>query len=236
MLGSRRDLVPAFSLVAPVYPEAQSASCAQFASRSNFAGPALFPPPLPFVPLASGRRLCFCRCFFRRVSPAYPRRECESYTPLLPPLGIFKSLTGQGLPDRPPAQALLPVRQVIGHRVVAIRVFSLIETYGSPVRIKQLEEHINVSSRNDNTTSSSDTASGLHNQANFHWSEWLARGMALADLHGDRSGNVGRSANDHQALLPGRAGSGANNTYENHRAGCAFLHHPRGCDMGHEQD
>jgi hypothetical protein len=57
--------------------------------------------------------------------------------------------------------------------------------------------HINDNSRNDNTTWSSDTASGLDNQANFHWFEWLARGMAPANLHGDRNGNVGRSANDH---------------------------------------
>jgi len=59
------------------------------------------------------------------------------------------------------------------------------------------KKQLGGNSRNDNTTSFSDTPSGLDNQANFHWSEWLARGMAPANLHGDRNGNVDGSANDH---------------------------------------
>lgn len=101
---------------------------------------------------------------------------------------------------------------------------------------KQLGGHINDRSRNDNRAWSSDTPSGFDNQANFHWSEWLARGMAPANLHGDRNGDLARSANDHQALLPGRAGSCAIDTYENHRAGSTFLLHLGGCGLDHEQD
>ncbi len=60
--------------------------------------------------------------------------------------------------------------------------------------------------------------------------------MAAANLHGDPNGNVEGSANDHYALLPGRAGSGATDTYEDHRAGSTFLLHPGGCGWDHEQD
>ena len=60
--------------------------------------------------------------------------------------------------------------------------------------------------------------------------------MAPPNLHGDRNGNVEGGANDHQAILPGRAGPNATDAYENHRAGSAFLLHLGGCGLRYEQD
>ena len=64
----------------------------------------------------------------------------------------------------------------------------------------------------------------------------LRAGWRLLIFMAIDNGNVDRSAIDHQALLPGRAGSGATDTYENHRAGSTCLLHLGGCGLDHEQD